>query len=112
MAAADNDISVNLLGGRHVSYAKLFDRWWEPIQRTLAAHDLAGRPVYFVSSNLHSLVNLVSGYAARRARAGQRGEHPVLRGAAVAPLLSGGHGEGGPDARGGGARHPARLPGR
>jgi hypothetical protein len=49
MAAAENDISVNLLGGRHVSYAKLFDRWWEPIQQMLAAHDLAGRPVYFVS---------------------------------------------------------------
>jgi hypothetical protein len=70
VAAAEKDMSVRLLGGRHISYAKLFDRWWEPIRAVLAAHDLAGRPVYFVSSNLHSLVNLVSGYALRRADIG------------------------------------------
>src|SRR3954469_11546923 len=55
------------LGGRPITYAKLFDRWWEQVRATLAAHGLAGRPLYFVSSNLHSLVNLVSGYARRRA---------------------------------------------
>jgi len=67
VAAAEKDMSVRLLGGRHVSYAKLFDRWWEPIRAVLTAHDLADRPVYFVSSNLHSLANQVSGYARRRA---------------------------------------------
>jgi hypothetical protein len=67
IAAAEKDLSVNLLGGRHVSYAKLFDRWWLPIRDALAVRGLAGCPVYFVSSNLHSVVNLVSGYAPRRA---------------------------------------------
>jgi hypothetical protein len=67
IGAGEKDLSVNLLGGRHVSYAKLFDRWWEPVRATLAARGLAGRPLYFVSSNLHSLVNLLSGYARRRA---------------------------------------------
>jgi len=67
IAAGEKDLCVNLLGGRHVSYAKLFDRWWDPVRATLAAHDLLGRPTYFVSSNLHSQVNLLSGYATRRA---------------------------------------------
>jgi hypothetical protein len=67
IAAGEKDLSVNLLGGRHISYAKLFDRWWEPVRAALAARGLAGRPLYFVSSNLHSLVNLLSGYARRRA---------------------------------------------
>lgn len=67
--AAEKDLSVGLLGGRHVSYAKLFDRWWQPVQAALASHDLTGRPVYFISSNLHSVVNLLSGYARRRADA-------------------------------------------
>jgi hypothetical protein len=67
IATAEKDLSVNLLGGRHVSYAKLFDRWWLPVRDALAALDLGDRPIYFVSSNLHSIVNLVSGYAPRRA---------------------------------------------
>ncbi len=67
IARGEKDLSVNLLGGRHVSYAKLFDRWWLPVRDALAIHGLAGRPVYFLSSNLHSIVNLVSGYAPRRA---------------------------------------------
>ena len=51
----------------NVGYAKLTRRWWQPIEAMLHEHGLVGRPTYFVSSNLHSLVNLVSGYAPRRA---------------------------------------------
>src|SRR5262249_10588575 len=67
MAQATKDFSVRLLGGTHVGYAKLTRRWWQPIGVELTRDKLANRPVYFVSSNLHSLVNLVSGYAPRRA---------------------------------------------
>jgi hypothetical protein len=67
IAAAEKDFAVRLLGGSHVGYAKLIDRWWRPIGSALDEHGLAGRPVYFVSSNLHSLVNMLSGYAPRRA---------------------------------------------
>jgi hypothetical protein len=63
----EKDIVVRLLGGTDVGYAKLTRRWWQPIGEALAEHGLRGRPTYFVSSNLHSLVNLVSGYAPRRA---------------------------------------------
>jgi hypothetical protein len=67
IAVADKDFTVRLLGGTHVGYAKLTRRWWQPIATALTEHGLDGRPTYFVSSNLHSLVNLVSGYAPRRA---------------------------------------------
>jgi hypothetical protein len=69
IAEHEKDIAVRLLGGTHVGYAKLARRWWQPIADTLAKRGLVGRPIYFVSSNLHSLVNLVSGYAPRRASA-------------------------------------------
>jgi hypothetical protein len=67
IAEAEKDIAVRLLGGTDVGYAKLTQRWWQPIGAALTEHHLTGRPTYFVSSNLHSLVNLVSGYAPRRA---------------------------------------------
>jgi hypothetical protein len=67
IGAEEKDMSVGLLGGRHTSYAKLFDRWWEPVRTALATRGLLDRPLYFVSSNLHSIVNLASGYARRRA---------------------------------------------
>ncbi len=67
VATNEKDLSVRLLGGTHVGYAKLTRRWWQPIAAALDEHGLTGRPLYFVSSNLHSLVNLVSGYAPRRA---------------------------------------------
>jgi hypothetical protein len=67
IAASEKDFVVRLLGGTHVGYAKLTRRWWQPIGAALAKRGLLGRPTYFVSSNLHSLVNLLSGYAPRRA---------------------------------------------
>jgi hypothetical protein len=67
MAAEEKDFRVRLLGGTHVGYAKLARRWWQPIGAVLAERGLVGRPTYFVSSNLHSLVNLLSGYVRRRA---------------------------------------------
>src|SRR6266542_1279733 len=63
------DIRVRMLGGTHVGYTKLVDRWWEPIGALLAERDLLQRPIYFVSSNPHGLLNLVSGYVRRQAAA-------------------------------------------
>lgn len=37
--------------------------WWERVTRALALDASMDRPVYLVSSNTHSLANLVSGYA-------------------------------------------------
>ena len=66
VAATPKDLGIFLIGGTHTAYAKLIRRWSEPIARLLNEKQLAGRPVYFVSSNAHGLVNLLSGYTLRR----------------------------------------------
>lgn len=55
-------LSLRLLSGSLVDYRKATHRWWSNIAERGGAA-LKGRPVYFVSSNTHSLVNLISGYA-------------------------------------------------
>src|SRR3989442_9311065 len=40
-------------------------RWWQPIESLMQREGVRDRPVYFVSSNTHSLVNLLSGSARR-----------------------------------------------
>lgn len=54
-------IKVRLLNGSLVEYRRATDRWWENIEKV--CRDLNHRPVYFISSNPHSMVNLLSGYA-------------------------------------------------
>ena len=60
-------LRVRMLGGSQVSYARLTRRWWAPVAHTMRDHGI-GRdaPIYFVSSNTHSLVNLLSGDARAR----------------------------------------------
>jgi hypothetical protein len=65
VAAHDKDLRVRAVGGTHVGYARAVRRWWSAVHQTLTAEGLDQRPVYFVSSNTHSLVNLLSGVAAR-----------------------------------------------
>jgi hypothetical protein len=59
-------LRVRMLGGTQVGYARMTRRWWAPVQRKLAADGLADRPLYFVSSNTHSLVNIATGVARER----------------------------------------------
>jgi uncharacterized protein DUF6909 len=60
------DIRMRMLGGTHIGYARLTRQWWAPAHACLAHEDLARRPIYFVSSNTHSLANLVTGIARER----------------------------------------------
>lgn len=60
------DLSIRLLSGSFNEYQRSAKRWWRAIEPTYAARtqrELSRRPVYFVSSNTHSLVNLLGGYA-------------------------------------------------
>jgi hypothetical protein len=41
-------------------------RWWAPVHDQLSADQLTGAPMYFVSSNTHSLVNIATGVARER----------------------------------------------
>ncbi|HEV2414083.1 MAG TPA: hypothetical protein VGX27_04700 [Candidatus Dormibacteraeota bacterium] len=58
-------IVLRLIGGSHLGFARNASRWWLPI--AAAMDDLGARdaPIYFVSSNAHSLVNVLTGVARR-----------------------------------------------
>jgi hypothetical protein len=53
------NLRVRMLGSSEVGYARQTRRWWQPVQADLGDDG----PVYFVSSNLHSLVNVLTGWA-------------------------------------------------
>jgi hypothetical protein len=55
------DLKVRLLSGSLSEYWRATRLWWENIQQ--ASPRLEDQPVYFVSSNPHSMVNLAAGYA-------------------------------------------------
>lgn len=55
----DCDVFVRLLDGSFREYQRSAQRWWNAIAPSMPQ----GRPVYFVSSNSHSLANLLGGYA-------------------------------------------------
>lgn len=56
-------LSLRMVGGSHVGFARNAGRWWQPIQAAVDEMALTDAPVYFVSSNVHSLVNVLSGVA-------------------------------------------------
>ncbi len=58
-------LAVRMLGGSLIDYERATLRWWMHIEESLPALDLRERPIYFVSSNTHSLINLLSGFALR-----------------------------------------------
>ncbi len=63
--AEEKDFLVRMLGGTQIGYIKATNRWWQPIESLMERETVADRPVYFISSNTHSLVNLLSGSARR-----------------------------------------------
>jgi len=56
-------IGLRLIGGSHLGYARIASRWWLPIAAAMDEMGIREAPVYFVSSNSHSLVNVLSGTA-------------------------------------------------
>ena len=59
MIAHDCDLFVRLLDGSFREYQRSAQRWYQAIAHAVPQN----RPVYFVSSNSHSLANLLGGYA-------------------------------------------------
>jgi hypothetical protein len=60
------DMAMRLLAGSLTDYRRATDGWWFTVSQEVDRYlqsDLFYRPVYFVSSNIHSLVNLLGGYA-------------------------------------------------
>src|SRR5215217_104727 len=60
------DLRIRMLSGSQVGYARMTRRWMAPIRAEMDAQGLSDRPFYFVSSNTHSLVNLVTDTARSR----------------------------------------------
>ncbi len=62
---AERSLSLRLrmLGGSQVGYARMTRRWWRPVREQLEVEHLRDAPMYVVSSNTHSIVNLLSGDA-------------------------------------------------
>ncbi len=61
-------MAIRLLAGSLTDYRRATDGWWYTISREVDRYlesDLFYRPVYFVSSNTHSLLNLLGGYVRR-----------------------------------------------
>ena len=65
MARREKRFAVRLLASSYVDYGRAARYWWEHIVASVST-PLAERTIYFVSSNTHSLVNLLSGCALRR----------------------------------------------
>ncbi len=59
--------NLRMLGGSHVGYVRATRKWWAPVKNVLDRLGQSDRPVYFVSSNTHSLANLLSGIMLGRA---------------------------------------------
>ena len=64
IASRECDMSMRVLSGSYSQYQRAVQRWWSGIEPSLLRERRPRRPpVYFVSSNTHSLLNLIGGYA-------------------------------------------------
>lgn len=67
MIKSRKQFRVEQLAASLADYRKATARWWAHLRDTSLpyGYDLENRPVYFVSSNMHSLLNVLSGFAVR-----------------------------------------------
>lgn len=61
MAERPLSLGIRLLSGSLSEYWRATRQWWENIEKASPA--LLTRPVYFISSNTHSIANILSGFA-------------------------------------------------
>ncbi len=65
MGAWKKRFAVRMLGGSLMDYERATLRWWWHVEEALGNLRFRDRPIYFISSNTHSFVNLFSGFALR-----------------------------------------------
>jgi hypothetical protein len=65
IANAPRDFRIQLLSGSLSEYRRATRAWWENIENSVPSVD--ERPVYFISSNTHSVINLLTGVALQHA---------------------------------------------
>jgi hypothetical protein len=57
------ELSIRSLAGSLADYKRATRRWWINVTRKTPNISYEDRPIYFVSSNTHSMTNLLSGFA-------------------------------------------------
>ena len=68
IAKAEISLKIRMLGGSQVGYSKVTRRWWQQVTGVIRSEKLVDRPVYFISSNTHSVSNLLTGIPRKRER--------------------------------------------
>lgn len=69
VAAKKSKRTLQVLGGSHLGYSRITFQWYSPAMTVLSQLGLDQRPVHFISSNTHSMVNVLTGTARRRKEA-------------------------------------------
>jgi hypothetical protein len=64
MATTPRRFRVLLLNGSLTEYRRATNKWWDNLQARCP--EIVSRPVYFISGNNHSLLNVLSGFALRQ----------------------------------------------
>ncbi len=62
VASRPLDLRINSLASGFNDYRKAVEKWWDALVAAADGASLLARPIYFVSSNPHSLTNPLSGY--------------------------------------------------
>lgn len=65
-AAEELDLRIRVLGSGLSDYRRSVQQWWLALIEESGGVKLDERPIYFVSSNIHSMANLLSGYVKHR----------------------------------------------
>ena len=65
IARSPKRLAVQLLAGTYINYQRATSDWWFNVRQHVEHVTLQDRPVYFISSNVHAVPNLLSGFALR-----------------------------------------------
>jgi len=57
-----SDIFLKLTGYTWIGARQIAQDWWQKVSEGLLTLNIAQAPIYFISSNFHSLVNIIGGY--------------------------------------------------
>jgi hypothetical protein len=63
LATGKVGLSIRQLSGSLADYRRATRSWWENAEQAVPEIEFADRPIYFVSSNTHSVANVLSGFA-------------------------------------------------
>jgi hypothetical protein len=63
IARHKQELAIRSLAGSLTDYKRATRLWWKNVERRVPGIIFESRPLYFISSNTHSMTNLLSGFA-------------------------------------------------